>query len=92
MGDAHKRSKYGLLLMLQTEDSKVCFFCEKSDHMSKQCNQMFVPGKKLKKKKEDALCVLERNMLPRILARKAFLVKIVTDVTTEHFAPMKEIN
>lgn len=45
-----------------------------------------------KREKKDALCVLELNMLPRTLARKAFLVKILTDVTTEHFAPMKEIN
>lgn len=62
--------------------------------MSKQCKEMSVPGKKVEKreKKEDALCVLELNMFSRTLARKAFLVKIVTDVTTEHFAPMKEIN
>lgn len=55
---------------------------------------MSVPGRKVEKreKKEDALCVLELNMLPRTLARKAFLVKIVTDVTTEHISPMKEIN
>lgn len=58
--------------------------------MSKQCNEMSVPGKRVEKKekkwKEDALCVLELNMLPRTLARKDFLVKTVTDVTTEHFA------
>lgn len=38
-------------LYASNQDRRMCFFCEKSYHMSKRCNEMSVPEKKEKLKK-----------------------------------------
>ena len=39
-------------LYASSQDRKVCLFCEKFDHMSKRCNEMSVPEKREKLKKQ----------------------------------------
>lgn len=45
-------------LYASNQDRQMCFFCEKSDHISKRCNEMSVPGKKREAEKtRKMLCV-----------------------------------